>query len=71
MVNELKCKVMYFGKNNPHKEYHIQGRDDNFTLEATDVEKDLGIMVANNGKLVKWSVQVEKAVNKDSWVREE
>ena len=64
-LNASKCKVMYFGKNNPHKEYYIQGSDGNFTLEATDIEKDLGVMVANNGKR---SVQVEKAVNKASWV---
>ena len=64
-LNASKCKVMYFGKNNPHKEYYIQGTDGNFTLEATDIEKDLEVMVANNGK---WSVQVEKAVNKASWV---
>ena len=53
-----KCKVIYFGKNNPHKEYHIQGDEGNIILEATDVEKDLGVMVA----------QVETEVNKASWV---
>ena len=56
---------MYFGKNNPHKLYHIQRSDGNYELKATEVEKDLGVMVASNGK---WAVQVETAVNRASWV---
>ena len=39
--------------------------DGNFTLEATDIEKDLWVMVTNNGTC---SVTIEKAVNKASWV---
>ena len=53
------------GKNNLHKEYNIEGENGKIKLEATDVEKDLGVMVSNNGK---WAAQVETAVNKDSWV---
>ena len=41
---------MYFGKDNQHKVYHIQRSDGNFKLKATEVEKDLGVMVASNGK---------------------
>lgn len=64
-LNASKCKVMYFGKNNPHREYYIEGDDGNITLETTDVEKDSGVMVSNNGK---WAEQVETAVKKASWV---
>ena len=61
---------MYFGKNNPHKVYNIQRSDDNFKLKATEVEKDLRVMLASNGK---WAVQADKvtsstAVNRASWV---
>ena len=39
--NELKCKVMHFGKNNPRKQYQINGH----VLEESVVEKDVGIMI--------------------------
>ena len=39
--NAPKCKVMHFGKNNPRRPYRMNGH----TLEITDQEKDLGVMI--------------------------
>lgn len=64
-LNGGKCKVMYFGGKNQRKEYYINGEGEQMLLGSTDVEKDLGIMVTNNGKC---SAQVEAAVNKASWI---
>ena len=43
----------------------MRGGNGKIKLEATDVEKNLGVMVSNNGK---WAAHVETAVNKASWV---
>ena len=55
---------MYFGKDNPRKEYVIEEGGKRIVLEATEVERDLGIKISANGK---FSEQVEAAVNKASW----
>ena len=39
--NEQKCKVMYFGRNNPKHNYHLN----NNLLEESTQEKDLGVYV--------------------------
>ena len=39
--NETKCKVMHFGYGNQHKTYLLNGH----TLQTTDNEKDLGVIV--------------------------
>jgi len=44
-LNDLKCKVMHFGKNNPKKVHVINQNGVEIALEATEVEKDLGVMV--------------------------
>ena len=49
-LNGPKCKVMHFGKNNPKKVYVINQNGVEITLEATEVEKDLGVMVTMDGK---------------------
>ena len=44
--NAPKCKVMHFGKDNPRRSYHMNGH----ILQATDQEKDLGVIVDDNLK---------------------
>ena len=44
-----KCKIMYLGKNNPHRDYCLL--NDDFSvhmLEETELEKDLGVYVDNS-----------------------
>ena len=52
---------MHFGKNSPKKEYFIDTETERFILETTVVEKDLGVLVTNNGKQ---SLQAQTAVLK-------
>ena len=44
--NAQKCKVMHFGKDNPRHSYSMNGH----TLEETDQEKDLGVIIDENLK---------------------
>ena len=44
--NILKCKVMHIGHNNPRHEYTMNGR----RLEASDQERDLGVIVSDKLK---------------------
>ena len=39
--NTTKCKVMHFGTKNPQRKYRMK----NHTLESTEQEKDLGVMI--------------------------
>ena len=64
-LNGSKCKIMHFGKVNPEKVYYFEENGKKLTLETTDVERDLGIMITNDGK---WAAKVEVAVNRASWV---
>jgi Reverse transcriptase (RNA-dependent DNA polymerase)/Endonuclease-reverse transcriptase len=52
--NVKKCKVMHVGRNNEKYEYKMGG----CTLEVTNEEKDLGVMISSN---LKPSVQCAKA----------
>jgi hypothetical protein len=41
-----KCKVMHLGHNNPQATYHMtKPQGDVHTLQATDEEKDLGVLI--------------------------
>jgi hypothetical protein len=61
--NDLKCKVLHFGKRNPKYEYKlkVKGSDNWYILESSDCEKDLGVMLSSN---LKWGKQVTCAVAK-------
>ena len=55
--NVEKCKVMHVGRRNLKVTYNMEGRD----LEETELEKDLGVLVADN---LKPSAQCAKAAKK-------
>ena len=44
--NELKCKVMYFGKKNPKQTYLLG----NTELEKVTNKKDLGVYITDDAK---------------------
>jgi hypothetical protein len=44
--NEKKCKVMYVGYNNTKQAYYMDWHQ----LERTEVERDIGVSVAQNLK---------------------
>ena len=60
-LNSAKCKIMHYGKQNPKRKYYIENEGKRVWLEETLVEKDLGVMVASDGRNSK---QVEAAVSK-------
>lgn len=64
-LNSRKCKIMHFGKQNPRKEYYIDGKDGRVWLETSEVVKDLGVMISSDGRNSK---QVEAAVSKPNRV---
>ena len=47
--NASKCKIMHLGPNNPHFTYNIDTNNDreNLCLQATEEEKDLGVLFDN------------------------
>ena len=53
--NESKCKVMYFGTQNPNHEYMMN----NSLLSETTIEKDLGIYISNN---LEWDHHINTAL---------
>ena len=57
--NELKCKVVYFGKNNPKHTYLLG----NTELEKVTNEKDLGVYITDDAKP---SLQCVEAAKKAS-----
>ena len=44
--NEKKCKSMHIGKDNTHYSYTMNGH----TIESTDQEKDLGVIISSDMK---------------------
>ena len=56
-MNESKCKVMYFGKQNPKQQYVMN----NTILTETTIEKDLGIYISNN---LEWNHYINTAIGK-------
>ena len=54
--NTAKCKVMHIGRNNPRYQYVMGGH----TLEATEVERDIGVLVSSD---LKPSEQCAKAAS--------
>ena len=55
--NDKKCKVMHLGKNNQKFDYKIN----DYTLEKTQSEKDLGITITND---LNWKPHINNAINK-------
>ena len=51
-----KCKVMHIGHANPRSNYSLLGSD----IEATDLEKDLGVLISSDLKFSKQCTEVEK-----------
>ena len=60
-LNGKKCKVMHFGKKNPEKDYFIGNGNERVLLGKTEAEKDLGVIIENNGKSSK---QIQSAVSR-------
>ena len=62
-LNLKKCKVMHLGSNNKKFRYTLQDRSTAsiHILEETTEERDLGIIISNNGK---WHAQSSKAAAK-------
>lgn len=57
-----KCKVMHMGKNNPHKDYVMMDSENQpYTLEETDVEKDLGVYIDSK---LKFTQHCQEKINK-------
>jgi hypothetical protein len=42
--NAAKCKTMHMGKHNAHNDYSMG----QITLDTTETEKDLGVMITDN-----------------------
>ncbi len=57
--NESKCKVMFFGKQNPKQQYVMN----NTILTETTIEKDLGIYISNN---LEWDHHINTAIGKSN-----
>ena len=55
-----KCKVMHIGSANPRSDYSLLGQ----TLEVTDLEKDLGVLISSDLKFSKQCIEVEKKAQK-------
>ncbi|XP_065675658.1 uncharacterized protein LOC136091872 [Hydra vulgaris] len=51
-LNVQKCKVMHLGYGNSNHEYVMHDGNASLTLEATDIERDLGIFISND---LKWN----------------
>ena len=62
-LNLKKCKVMHLGPNNPKVKYNIADGKTNIRhdLEETNSERDLGVILSNDGK---WHTQVSKVASK-------
>ena len=57
-----KCKVMHLGKKNTRKDYVMMDGDNNpYTLEKTEVEKDLGVYIDSK---LKFTHHCQEKVNK-------
>ena len=59
-LNAGKCKITYFGSQNPGREYYIENGNERIVLGVTEAEKDLGVIITNNRKI---KLQAEKAIN--------
>ena len=57
--NESKCKVMHLGFNNPSRSYVLN----NHTLEASDNEKDLGVVIDESLKFHTHAASASKKAN--------
>ena len=62
-LNSSKCKIMHFGKKNPKRQYYIDSGVERVVLGVTEVEKDLGVEISNNGQT---NQQAQKAINQAS-----
>ena len=54
--NVDKCKVMHIGHRNPQSSYNLLGN----SIECTDTEKDLGVVISNDLKFSKQCIEAEK-----------
>ncbi|CAF1084193.1 unnamed protein product, partial [Brachionus calyciflorus] len=55
-LNEEKCKVLHFGRENPEFNYCLNGKP----LVKTESERDLGILVSKD---LKWTSQINSSIN--------
>ena len=61
-VNVEKCKVMHFGKSNlKANNYMTDYAGNELNIEKTRLERDFGVIVAND---LKWSGHVNRMVGK-------
>ena len=54
--NVNKCKVMHIGHRNPQSSYTLLGN----SVDCTDTEKDLGVVISNDLKFSKQCIEAEK-----------
>ena len=59
LFNASKCKVMHFGNNNQQQSYHLN----NHTLEASNNEKDLGVIIDEKLKFHIHAASASKKAN--------
>ncbi len=59
--NKEKCKTMHIGKNNEQYQYKINDNNEEYILQNTEIERDLGVIISSD---LKWSNQVNTAVAK-------
>ena len=58
--NVKNCKVMHFGKKNPHFTYIMNGME----LECTKPERDLGVLFTDDLKIAAQYMQAYKNANR-------
>ena len=56
-TEDLKCKVLHVGKNNPQIDYNLNG----LSLPKSSEEKDLGVIIS---KQLTWESHISMAINK-------
>ena len=56
-----KCKVMHLGKKNPRRDYTMMDGGNPYTLEKTELEKDLGVYIDSK---LKFTQHCQEKVNK-------
>ena len=57
--NQMKCKIIHCGNNNPMNDYYMNGNK----IEAAMEEKDLGVWVQANMKPAKQCASAAKVAN--------
>ena len=62
-----KCKVMHIGHQNPQSSYTLLGN----SVDCTDAEKDLGVVISSDSKFSKRCIEAEKKALKSARLHQE